>query len=116
MNAPCSPRTKSLSIPNQNGEKKYVNIDHMTDNINTVNNFVNKSSGNHRHHSPLRNKDTRVSEYYVNGDKEKKEHWQENVKRFGWRAKLKPELFVLRNFHFDVLIAADGKRSCLGKL
>ncbi|CAH8668326.1 unnamed protein product [Schistosoma bovis] len=114
LNAPCSPRTKSLSIPNQNGEKKYVNIDHMTDNINTVNNFVNKSSGNHRHHSPLRHKDTRVSEYYVNGDKEKKEYWQENVKRFGWRAKLKPELFVLRNFHFDVLIAADGKRSCLG--
>ncbi|CAH8678624.1 unnamed protein product [Schistosoma rodhaini] len=86
----------------------------MTDNINSMNNFVNQSNGNHRHHSPLRRKDTCVSEYYVNGDKENKEYWQENVKRFGWRAKLKPELFVLRNFHFDVLIAADGKRSCLG--
>ncbi|CAI2735035.1 unnamed protein product [Schistosoma spindalis] len=114
LNVPCSPRTKSFSISSQNGEKKCVNIDHITDNINTVDNFVNKSSGNHRHHSPLRHKDTRVSEYYANGDKENKEYWQENVKRFGWRAKLKPELFVLRNFHFDVLIAADGKRSCLG--
>lgn len=32
----------------------------------------------------------------------------------GWRAQLEPELAVLSQYELDVLIGADGKRSCLG--
>ncbi|TNN09264.1 [F-actin]-monooxygenase MICAL2 [Schistosoma japonicum] len=116
VNVPSSLFTKSFSIPNQNGfpshhdEKKYINTDHMTGSTNAVGNRFN-GKRHHRHYSPQQHKDT---DYTNGGDKENKEYWYEKVKRFGWRAKLKPELLVLKNFHFDVLIAADGKRSCLG--
>ncbi|GAA55874.1 hypothetical protein CLF_109233 [Clonorchis sinensis] len=32
----------------------------------------------------------------------------------GWRVHLEPEVKVLQNYEIDVLIGADGKRSCLG--
>ncbi|TPP58016.1 Protein-methionine sulfoxide oxidase MICAL3 [Fasciola gigantica] len=36
------------------------------------------------------------------------------IMQHGWRAQLEPELAVLSQYDLDVLIGADGKRSCLG--
>ncbi|CAH8512277.1 unnamed protein product [Dicrocoelium dendriticum] len=32
----------------------------------------------------------------------------------GWRVRLEPEVVALQNYEIDVLIGADGKRSCIG--
>ncbi|CAH8640347.1 unnamed protein product [Heterobilharzia americana] len=115
LNVPPSQYPKSLCVSARNGSLGYDDND---DDINFVNNSriasdtttaISANTSNGRHHR----KEAFIQQH-TNGDKENKEYWHEKVRRYGWRAKLKPEIQVLKNFYFDVLIGADGKRSCLG--
>ncbi|CAH8872593.1 unnamed protein product [Trichobilharzia szidati] len=94
---------------NHNTDTTSITTTTIADDNNNNNAICSVNISNGSHHF-----EDNFMQEHANGNKENKEYWHEKVKRYGWRVKLKPEVQVLKNFHFDVLIGADGKRSCLG--
>lgn len=37
----------------------------------------------------------------------------EKIRTVGWRAKCRPEVCALKDYRFEVMVGADGSRSCL---